>query len=309
METKDFDVLIIGGGPAGLSAGIYSGRNGLKTAIIEKFGTGGLLNITDCIANYPGYPHEVKGFRLGEAMQRQAEQFGTQVILDEILSLEDQDRFKVAKGYGALYRAKVVIISTGVRYKPLGVPGEEEFRGRGVSYCATCDGAFFKGKPIIVVGGGDSALQEAIYLTQFGTSVTIIHRRDLFRATPFIQEQLKNYGNIKLSMNSVVSEIRGDKFVEKVIVCNTVTSSVSELPANGVFIFVGMAPNTEFIGNYLLLRNDGYIQTDDNMRTSKSGVFAAGDIRDKEVRQVITACADGAIAAQAAWKHISQEGK
>lgn len=302
---KEFDVAIIGGGPAGLGAAIYSGRAMLKTVLFDKFGTGGQLNSYEKIANYPGFFEDTPTYKLSESLLAHAQRFGAEIIYDEIISISDDEEWKILKGFADSYRVHASIVATGVRYKNLGVEGEEKLRGRGVSYCATCDGPFFVGKDIVVVGGGDSALQEAQHLTQFGREVTIIHRRDEFRAYPDLREMVQKHPKIKYLMNSTVQSIEGKDFVEGIIIKNVVTGEVSKMKTNAVFIFVGLQPNTEFLSGYADLDDYGYVKTGEDMSTSKKGVFAAGDIRIKDVRQVITAVSDGAIAAQSAWKYMS----
>ncbi|HOU08086.1 MAG TPA: thioredoxin-disulfide reductase [Caldisericia bacterium] len=302
---KEFDVAIIGGGPAGLGAAIYSGRAMLKTVLFDKFGTGGQLNSYEKIANYPGFFEDTPTYKLSESLLAHAQRFGAEIIYDEIISISDDEEWKILKGFADSYRVHASIVATGVRYKNLGVEGEEKLRGRGVSYCATCDGPFFVGKDIVVVGGGDSALQEAQHLTQFGREVTIIHRRDEFRAYPDLREMVQKHPKIKCLMNSTVQSIEGKDFVEGIIIKNVVTGEVSKMKTNAVFIFVGLQPNTEFLSGYADLDDYGYVKTGEDMSTSKKGVFAAGDIRIKDIRQVITAVSDGAIAAQSAWKYMS----
>ncbi len=306
MEKNEFDILIIGGGPAGMAAGIYSGRSLLKTAIIEKVGTGGQLNITDKIANYPGFPDEVAGYELGSKMLTQASKFGAEIIYDEVKSISKSGDWYIVQCIAETYKAKSIIIATGASYRPLGVHGEARLRGRGVSYCATCDGAFFKDKVITVIGGGDTALEEAEYLTQFGSEVFIIHRRQEFRAVPKNIEKAINNPKITFILDTVVESIEGEDKVEKVILKNKVTGETTEHKTDAVFIFIGYIPNTDFLKDFIQLDDSGYIITDRTMATNEPGVFVAGDVSVKEHRQVVTAVSDGAIAAMNAWKYISE---
>lgn len=303
--ANNIDVAIIGGGSAGLGAAVYAGRAKLRTVIFDKFGLGGQLNTYDKIANYPGFPEDTPTYELIERLQKQATRFGAEIVYDEIQEIKEVDVMFHLKGIADTYISKTAIVSTGVHYKALGAPGEERLRGRGVSYCATCDGPFFVGKPIVVVGGGDSALQEADHLTQFGSSVTIIHRRNEFRAYPDLQEKVLGNPKVRTVMETVVESIEGKDFVEKIVLKNVKSGNVSELETSSVFIFVGLEPQTQLLSGLVDMDKAGYVVVDGGMRTSKKGLFSAGDINIKEVRQVITAVSDGAIAAQSAWKYIS----
>lgn len=303
---KEFDLVIIGAGPAGLAAGIYAGRANLKTAIIEKLGPGGQVMITDKIANYPGFPNEISGFELGEALSQQAQKFGAQMVYDEIESVSLDGIYMIVKGKSDTYKAKTLIIASGVRYKSIGIPGEKELRGRGVSYCATCDGPFFKDQPVVVIGGGDAAVEEGIYLTQFCSSVTIVHRRNEFRAAPMLVDHAKANPKIRFELEQVAESINGTNSVESITLKNVKDGSQKTIPANAVFIFIGYNANTEFLEGFVKMTPEGWIITDEEMRTDKPGVFAAGDLRVKSVRQVVTAVADGAIATQNAWKWLEE---
>ncbi len=303
---KEFDVIIIGAGPAGLAAGIYSGRANLKTAIIEKLGTGGQAMITDKIANYPGFPDEISGFELGDALTRHAQKFGAEIIYDEVDSIADEGQHKIIKCKSDSYKARAVILASGVRYKSIGIPGEKELRGRGVSYCATCDGPFFKDQPVVVIGGGDAAVEEGIYLTQFASTVTIVHRRNEFRAAPIIVDHARKNQKINFELEYVPVSINGENAVESVTIRNVKDGTEKTLPTKAVFIFIGYNANTEFLEGFVKMTSDGWIITDDEMKTDRPGVFAAGDLRVKTVRQVVTAVADGAIAAMSAWKFLEE---
>lgn len=311
---KSFDLIIIGAGPAGLTAAIYARRAGLETAIIEKLIPGGQAALTALVENYPGF-ESVSGPELMEKMKKQAENLKVKFISDEIISIRTLSSEGEGKGEGvtgfkltgseAVYEALSIIIASGAAYKKLGVPGEEELTGRGVSYCATCDGPLFKNKEIVVVGGGDMAVDEAIYLTQFAKSVTIIHRRDRLRAQEFLANRAKENSKIKFLLNSILTEISGKETIEKIKVKDLKKETEKYYPCEGVFIFAGLLPNTGFIKDLVLRDKNGYIVTDENMSASAHGIFAAGDVRKKGLRQIVTACGDGAIAAMSSYKYTS----
>ncbi len=300
-----YDVVIIGGGPSGLSAAIYASRSRLKTLLIEKSGCGGQIAITDKLENYPGFEEGINGFDFAVKMEKQARTFGTEIIYGEVLSIDANEELKKVILSGQSYVTKTIIIASGANFKKLNVKGEKEFIGAGVSYCATCDGPFFRNKEIAVVGGGDSALQEALYLTKFAEKVNLIHRRDQFRAAKILQERVLSSEKIKVILNSVVEEIQGSRSIESVKIKNVVSEETSQLPVSGVFIFAGWNPNTKFLPQTKIsLSPSGYIITDDYMKTSLDGVFACGDVRKKLLRQVVTAAADGATAAIAAEHYL-----
>ncbi|HHY59744.1 MAG TPA: thioredoxin-disulfide reductase [Clostridia bacterium] len=301
-----YDVLVIGGGPAGLTAGLYAARAGRKVALIEKAMPGGQAFLTNEIENYPGFPEGIGGPELMMAFQQQATRFGLEIINGEIVSVDlAGETKKLVAADGQEYLAKAVIIATGAQPKNLGVPGEEEFRGRGVSYCATCDGAFFRGKKVAVVGGGDSAVEEALFLTRFASRVVIIHRRDQLRAINVLQERARSNEKIEFRLNHVVEAILGDQKVERLRLKNVVTGEVVEEEFDGVFVFVGTQPNTKFLEGVLALDEQGRIITNETMGTSLKGVFAAGDVRNTPLRQVATAVGDGAIAAYSAEHYLA----
>jgi len=305
VDDKTYDILIIGGGPAGLSAGIYGGRSLLKTGIIERMGPGGQMNITDSIANYPGFPTEIHGYELGARMTQQAQNFGVKFIPDEVIRIAKiKDTFEISCKTSS-YSAKSVIIASGASNRKLGVPGEGRLRGRGVSYCATCDGAFFKDKIISIVGGGDSSLEEAMYLSQFGNRVFIIHRRQGLRANPKYIHQTKSNDKIEFILDTVVESINGDQKVENLTLRNKVDDSTSTHKTDGVFISIGYVPNTSFLDGFVKLNDQGYIATDEKLMTNVSGVFAAGDVIVKDHKQVVTAVADGAVASINAWQYLT----
>ncbi|HPF08696.1 MAG: thioredoxin-disulfide reductase [Candidatus Cloacimonetes bacterium] len=299
-----YDVIIIGAGPAGLSAAIYSARGGLKTAIFEKALVGGQINVTDEVENYPGFEEPLSGFELTNKMRLQAERFGTFFIDEEITALGMEGLCKVIETSEGKYRAKSVIICTGAHPRRLNVPGEERFTGRGVSYCATCDGALYRDKVVAVIGGGDSAIEEGIFLSRFARKVIVIHRRDELRAQKIIQERAFKNPKMEFVWNSVVQEIHGEQKVEKLEVVNRNTKELSMIPVDGVFIYVGILPNNELLESRIELDSAGFVLTDEYMHTNVPGIYAAGDIRHTVLRQVVTATSDGAVAAWSAEKWI-----
>ncbi len=306
-----YDVIILGGGPAGLSAGLYAGRSRLKTLLIEKGAPGGQIALSADVENYPGQVLEGEtGFTLSARMAEQCTRFGVERVTDTIRAVQLDGAEKRLTGGKGEYRARTLIIATGASPRPIGCENEKEFVGRGVSYCATCDGAFFRGLEVCVAGGGDSAVEEAIFLTRFARQVTVIHRRDTLRAARSIQERAFANPKIRFLWDSVVARVDGNEAVEAVTVRNVRTGETTVLRAPeedgmmGLFGFVGYLPNTELFAGKLELEN-GYIRTDGDMRTEVPGVFAAGDVRVKSVRQVVTAASDGAIAAIQAERFIS----
>jgi thioredoxin reductase (NADPH) len=302
-----YDIIIIGGGPAGLSAGLYAARSKAKTLILEKGKWGGQAATTEELENYPGSIEQPTGPEITARMKRQAEEFGAETKVEPVVKLELEGKIKKVITDSTEYEAKTVIVATGAKPKLLGCPGELEFRGKGVSYCATCDADFFTDLRVVVVGGGDSAVQEAIYLTKFAEKVTIIHRRDELRAAKSLQDKAFANEKINFIWDSVVEEVKGDGIVEKVVVKNKKTGEISEVETDGVFIFVGYDPVSELVKGLLETDQKGYIITDEEMQTSVEGVFAAGDVRKKMLRQVVTAAADGAIAAVKAEHYISEK--
>lgn len=305
---KTYDVVIIGGGPAGLTAGLYVSRARLKALLLEAMIVGGQMVTTDIIENYPGFS-KITGAELTTFMDEQAKGFGLTVETGEVIGLEVAVGQKLVKTGEKQYQAEAVIICTGTEYRKLGIPGEAEFTGRGVSYCATCDGAFFKDSKIVVVGGGDSALTEALFLTKFANEITIIHRRDALRATKIYQERAFASPKINFLWNSVVEEIRGNQTVESVLVKNVTSGEVKDVPTEGVFMFIGITPKTAFLNGVVELDESGYILVDEeNLQTSVDGIFAAGDARKKLLRQVATAVGDGATAAFAVEKYLEEKG-
>ena len=307
-----YDLIILGAGPAGLSAALYAGRACLKTLLIEKAMPGGQITLTDEIENYPGQLLEGEsGFSLTERMGQQADKFGVERAYDEITAIDLSGEEKVLTGLSGEYRAKAVILATGAHPRPIGCENEAAFTGRGISFCATCDGMFFRGLDVYVVGGGDSAVEEAIFLTRFARKVTIIHRRDQLRAVKAIQERAFANEKIAFLWNTVVEKVDGGDTLSEMTLRNVVTGETTvirtseEDGAFGLFGFVGYAPNTALFEGQVDMQG-GYIVTDEDMHTSVPGVFAAGDLRVKSLRQVITAAADGAIAAMQCAKYIEE---
>lgn len=307
---ENYDVIIIGAGPAGLSAGIYAGRARLKTVILEKSKVGGQIVITSEIENYPGGVEGDSGATLIDRMRAQAEKFGAKIVSDPVESVELSGEVKKIHCHGGDYAAKAVIIATGANPRPIGCPGERELTGKGVSYCATCDGAFFEDLPIYVVGGGDSAVEEAMYLTRFGREVTVIHRRDELRAAKSIQEKAFANPKMKFMWDSVVTNLSGpDGILTSMTVKNVKTGEEKTIEAGeddgtfGVFVFIGFLPNGQLFEGQVEMEG-GYVLAGENTHTSLPGVFAAGDIRKKGLRQVVTAASDGAVAAIEANRFI-----
>jgi thioredoxin reductase (NADPH) len=297
-----YDVIIVGGGPAGLSAAIYSSRARLKTLLIEKNGCGGQMIVTDLLENYPGFSKSISGFDLAVELESQARDFGTEIIYDEVIEIKN-DNIKKVVTINSVYDTKTVIIAAGTRVKEMNIPGEAKFKGKGISFCATCDAPFYKDREVLVVGGGDSAIQEAIYLAKFAKKVIILHRRSELRATKILQERMLLYSNISIMYNTIPKEIIGQEQIKEVIITDLKTNQDEHLRIDGVFVFIGLVPNTSFsIG--VDIDENGYILTDENMHTSIDGIFACGDIREKYLRQVITAASDGAQAAVAAGHYI-----
>ena len=293
---KIYDVIIIGSGPAGLTAAIYTTRADLKTLVISGVKWGGQLMLTTEVENFPGFPEGIQGPDLMQNMRKQAERFGAEFLDDDFTSTDFSNKpFKVAVG-GKTYEGKSVIIATGADTKWLGVPGEQEKIGRGVSSCAPCDAAFFRNKKVIVVGGGDSAMEEASVLTKFADSVMLVHRKDIFKASEIMQKKVKENPKIKIMFNSEITEIMGDKVVEKVKIKNNKTGQVSEMPVDGVFVAIGNIPNTKLFKN-IDLDEAGFVKIHDHYLTNIDGVFAAGDIHDSHYKQAITAAGYGCAAA------------
>jgi thioredoxin reductase (NADPH) len=304
VEIPLYELIIVGGGPAGLSAGLYARRSRLNTLLIERLIPGGQVLTTDWVDNYPGFPEGVSGFELIDRMRKQAERFDLPVVSDEVLSLSIQGSEKIVAGAGGTYKAKALIIASGAAFKKLGVPGEDRLAGKGVSYCATCDGPFYRDQEIAVVGGGDTAIQEAFYLTRFAQKIHLIHRREQLRACRLLQERALGHPIIHPVFNAEVESILGTDEVEGLRIKRVDGSPGQTLPVRGVFIFVGIQPNTAWLKGTLTLDPEGFIKTNDHLATSVPGVFAAGDVRHKILRQISTAVGDGATAVSAAERYL-----
>jgi len=299
-----YDLIIIGGGPAGLTAGLYATRARLKTLLVEKMFLGGQAASTYLIENYPGFPEGILGPDLTQAMEKQAKRFGLEVINGEVKSINPRQKFWEVGMDEQNFLTKTIIVASGVEPVKLGIPGEEELRGRGVSYCATCDGPFFKDQEVGVIGGGDSAVDEAIYLTRFARKVYLIHRRDSLRAAKILQERARQNEKITIFWDTVATKILGQEGVEGLELKNVKTQETKLLPVKGVFFYIGLRPMTNFLKDLIRLDERGYILTDENMATSAPGIFAAGDVRQKLLRQVTTAVGDGATAAFAVERYL-----
>ncbi len=305
-EEKIYDVVIIGAGPAGMTAAVYTSRGNLSTLMIERGIPGGQMANTEEVENYPGFEH-ILGPELSTKMFDHAKKFGAEYAYGDVQEIIDGEAFKIVKAGGKEYKARAIILSTGAEYKKMGIPGETELGGRGVSYCAVCDGAFFKGKELVVVGGGDSAVEEGVYLTRFASKVTIVHRRDELRAQKILQDRAFANEKIDFIWNHTVKEINEDNGkVGSVTLTSTTDDSEQEFKAQGVFIYIGMLPLTKPFASLGILNENGYIETNDHMQTSIPGIFAAGDVREKTLRQIVTATGDGSIAAQAAQHYIEE---
>lgn len=301
-----YDICIVGGGPAGMTAGIYAARARMKTLLFEQMACGGQMLLADTLENFPGFPKEVKGPELAEWMCAQAQRFGLAInnIAVSKISKTKDGSFILYTSEGKEVRTLSVILATGARWNMLGIPGEKELIGRGVSYCATCDGPLFKGKEVVVVGGGDTALGDALFLTKFASKVTIVHRRDRFRGTKILQERISANPKIELCMSSIAVEILGKNKCEAVKVKNTVNSDEKTIKTDGIFIFIGLTPNSDPVKGLVRMDEKGYVICDDRMHSSLEGVFACGDVRQKAFRQVVTAAGDGATAAFSAQHYV-----
>ena len=307
MDVQKEEVIIIGSGPAGMTAALYNGRAQLNPLVITGNQIGGQISITNEVENYPGFPEGTTGPELVELMQKHAEHFGARFVFDEVTEVDllDGPPFRV-ETYGGEYEAEAVIITAGASPRRLGVPGEEQLIGQGVSYCATCDGFFFRGKDVVVVGGGDSALEEGLFLTKFADQVRIIHRRDELRAGPTLQKRAFANKKISFIWDTIVTEINGNGVVNSVTTMNVNTGNIEDLETDGVFIYIGHYPNSKFLEGQLAMDEHGYVITDEFMRTSIPGVFAAGEIQDPVYRQIATSVGQGCAAAMQAEKWLSE---
>ncbi len=306
-QTVEADVLVVGGGPAGLTAGIYASRAQLDTIILEKGLPGGQIAQTQDVENYPGFDEAISGPELAQRMVRQAEKFGARILMEEVTGMTRApgERF-VVQGYDQDYRAKVVILAPGANPRRLGVPGEDEFYGRGVSTCATCDGFFYRDRHVIVVGGGDAAVEEGLFLTRFASKVTLIHRRDELRANKVAQERAFSNERMNFVWNTVVEEVLGeDGQVSGVRTQDVVTGEQAVIPADGVFVYIGHIPNTEWLSGAVALGESGYVAVSDEVYTNVEGIFAAGDVSDEVYRQLTTSVGAGTRAAMAAERWLA----
>ena len=305
-DNAEYDVIIVGGGATGLSAALYTSRAMLKTAIVERLAPGGQILLTDVIENYPGFPDGVTGPELSQLYERQAVKYGAEILYDSVIGLKNLDgAVKTVVGDEGEYSAKAIIISSGGDHNKLEVPGEDEYSGKGVSYCATCDGNFFRDMPVAVVGGGDSAMQESLYLTQMTEKVTVLHRREKLRASKILQDRAMKHPKIDFKWNTVVERVQGNGLMESVLLKNTHSGETSTLNVPGLFVFIGFHPNTEFLrGSPIELDGGGHIIANMAMETNLPGVYGAGDVRANSDRQLGTAVGDGITAALSAYHYI-----
>lgn len=301
---ENYDIIIIGGGPAGLTAGIYASRARMRTLLIEKLSPGGQAALTEIIENYPGFPEGIAGPELMKKIREQAIKTGLEIVSGEVTGMEIKK--KIVKTKDEEYKALAIIVASGAQPRKLGVPGEDQLLGKGVSYCAICDGPLFKEQDIAVVGGGDSAVEEALFLTKYARKVILIHRRDRLRATKILQERALANERIEIVWNSVVTEILEKEGVDGVRIKNKKTKKERKIPCKGVFISVGIIPATAFLGGLIETDKGGYILTDEGMKTPQEGIYACGDCRKKLLHQIVTACGEGALAAFAATKYVEE---
>jgi thioredoxin reductase (NADPH) len=306
QSDQDYDLIIIGGAPAGLTAAIYAGRAALKSLLLTGPFPGGQVATTDVVENFPGFPEGINGAELAQRIQRQAERFGTQIVMDTVTEVDFSTPPFTVRTDSQTYRGRTVIIATGAFPRRLKVPGEAEFFGRGVSTCATCDGFFYKDKRAVVVGGGDSAIDEGLFLTKFAREVIVVHRRDQLRATKIYQERAFANPKMRFVWDSVVEEVLGEKTVTGVRVRNVKTGETSVIEADGMFVYVGMVPGTKLFAGQVEMDEWGYIVTDRRQRTSVPGVFAAGDVQSPDFRQIVVAAGSGAMAAIEAERLLAE---
>ncbi|CDD30613.1 thioredoxin reductase [Firmicutes bacterium CAG:94] len=301
-----YDVIVIGGGPGGYTAALYAARANLSVAILEKLSPGGQMGTTDVIDNYPGFPQGVNGFELAMQMKEGAERFGAQTQLAEVTQVELAGQVKTIHTSGGDYQARTVVLATGAHPRELGLPGERELRGRGVSYCATCDGMFYRGKTVVVVGGGNTAVSDVLYLSRLCEKVYLVHRRDTLRASKVYLDPLQKAENVEFVWDSEVKQLLRDQAVTGVRVRNKKTGEERDIPCGGVFVAVGYLPNTELYRGQVELDEAGYVLADETTQTNLPGVFAVGDLRKKPLRQVVTAASDGAVAAHFIEEYLNQ---
>ena len=302
-----YDMLILGGGPAGYTAALYAARAGLDTLLIERMSAGGQMALTGEIENYPGFDEGVDGFTLGMKMQNAAEKFGAKTEYDEVTEVDFSGKIKKVRTVGGEFFGKTVVISTGANPRELGVNGESELVGRGVHYCAHCDGRFYKDKTVAVIGGGNSAVSDALYLSRLAKKVYLIHRRDSLRAEKIFEEALKNADNIEIFWNSTVEDFITDGRVTGLKLISTQSEKVSEIECDGVFVSIGRKPATDFLQGVVALDKNGYIVADESTKTGIDGVYAVGDVRTKPLRQIVTAAADGAVAVHFAEEYLNDK--
>lgn len=307
-EPKIEKLIILGSGPAGFSAALYAARAELYPLVLSGMELGGQASLTHIIENYPGFPEGVGGAEIGTLFQKQAERFGARVVFESAIEVNLEVRPFEVKTYNQIYYAQSLIIATGARPVHLNIPGEQEFTGRGVSYCATCDGWFFRNKKVIVVGGGDSALEEAIFLTRFASEVVLVHRREAFRAGALLQSRVRENPKISILYNSVLKEIKNHEPGMKVLISDVKKGTLTEMDTDGVFIFIGHSPNSDLFKDQVDIDKLGYIQINAKMQTSVDGVFAAGEVADPDYKQVVTSAGMGAAAAIQAARYLDQQG-
>ena len=301
-----YDIIVIGGGPGGFTAALYAARAGLQVIVLEKLSAGGQMALTSKIDNYPGFPDGVDGFALGESMEQQAQRYGAETELTEVLRTDLSGPVKTVETPEGTYRGRSVIFATGAGHKPLGLPGEQTFAGRGIHYCAACDGMLYRNKTVVVVGGGNSAAADALALSRIAGKVILVHRRDTLRATKIYHEPLKNAPNVEFIWNAVVTGLEGDARLTGITVQDVYTGQTARIPCDGVFISIGRSPASALAAGQLELDAAGYIVADESTQTSLPGVFAVGDVRTKALRQVVTAVADGAVAAHHAELFLAE---
>ena len=303
---KLYDMVIIGGGPAGYTAALYAARAGLQVVVLEKLSAGGQMTLTYQIDNYPGFPDGIDGFELGERMQQQAERFGAETLLTEVTAMELSGQIKRIETTDGTIHAKTVVLATGANPRPLGLPEEKGLIGKGVNYCAACDGSFYRGKTVMVVGGGNSAAADALLLSRIAKEVLLVHRRDHLRATKIYHEPLIQAENVRILWNSEVTQLVHDSRLQGVVIRNVESQEEQHIPCDGIFISVGRIPATAMAAHQLALDSSGYVIADESTRTSIAGVFAIGDVRTKALRQIVTATADGAAAVHYAEEYLAE---
>lgn len=303
---KIYDMIIVGGGPGGYTAALYGTRAGLSVLLIERLSPGGQMNLTEKIDNYPGFPEGIEGFELSMRMQQGAERFGAQTKYAEVLKLELEGKIKAVHTEEGVYHGKTVVISTGANPRPLGVEGEWELVGKGLGYCAHCDGMFYKDKTVVVVGGGNSAAAEALYLSRIAKEVILVHRRDSLRATPIYHKPLMEAPNIRFLWNSQVEKLLSQDVLTGVVIRNLETGTLQQVDCQGLFVSIGRQPATDLVKDRLTLDEAGYIMAGEDTKTNLPGVYAVGDVRTKVLRQIVTAVADGAMAAHVAEEYLSE---